>query len=65
MAEQARRPRESLPPEDPTYERILALFGELDSQSQSRLLEELAAPVRQEVRQPLKHSIVKLQGLGK
>jgi len=53
--EQARRRAASRPPKDltpvysyPTYERILVQAGELDLQSQLRLLEELAVFVRGE-----------------
>lgn len=63
--EQARKRRASQPPENQAYERILAQFGELDSQSKLRLHEELAALIRQQVGQPPKHSILELQGLGK
>ena len=63
--EDAKRRKASQQPEDPTYERILALFGELDSQTKLRLLEKLAALVRQAAGQPNIHSILELQGLGK
>ena len=56
LAEEAKRREAFQQPENPTpgrsyptYERILAQVGELDLQSQLRLLEELAALVRQKV----------------
>ena len=65
MEERARRREAVQQPENPTYERIMAQVGKLDLQSQLRLLEELAALVRQGVGQPRKHSILEWQGLGK
>ena len=72
MAEDARRREASQPPEDPTqgsshptYESISAQVGDLDLQGQLRLLEELAAWVRQKLGEPPRHTILEMQGLGK
>ena len=48
-----------------TYHELLAQVRQLDLTSQLRLLEQLAALVRNQIEARPKHSILELQGLGK
>ena len=47
------------------YHELLAQVRQLDLTSQLRLLEQLAALVRNQIEAQPKHSILELQGLGK
>ena len=48
-----------------TYHELLAQVRQLDLTSQLRLLEQLAAFVRNQIEARPKHSVLELQGLGK